>query len=237
MDFPLIDHVRQGLQERANPEKAPQMQAYMKSEMLYLGVSSPERKALVKEALATYPITSADQFQQIVMTFWREATYREERYVAMDIADHRRHRVYQTLDMLPLYEEMIVVGAWWDYVDMIASHFIGGLLKRYPDVLKPEMRAWAQDTHLWKRRTAILCQLTFKDETDLALLYDCMEPALEEKEFFLRKAIGWALRQYARTDPQEVIRYVHEHADRLSGLSKREALKHLFKQGLVMASP
>jgi len=237
MDHPLIEHVREALYDRANPEKAPQMQAYMKSKMPYLGVTSPERKALLKEAVPAYPLESAEVFREVVMAFWREATYREERYVAMDIADHRRYRTYQTLDMLPLYEEMIVVGAWWDYVDMIASHLIGGLLKRYPDVMTPEMRAWAHDTDLWKRRTAIICQLSFKEKTDLDLLYACMEPALDEKEFFLRKAIGWALRQYARVDPQEVIRYVHEHAGRLSGLSKREAFKHLLKKGVVTTIP
>ena len=93
--------------------------------------------------------------------------------------------------------------------------------------MRREMLAWAGCGDLWKRRSAILCQLGFKRDTDLGLLYACIEPALGSKEFFLRKAIGWALRQYARTDPEGVRRYVGEHADRLSGLSRREATKHL----------
>jgi len=89
------------------------------------------------------------------------------------------------------------------------------------------MLAWSRSRNLWKRRSAILCQLSFKHETDLDLLYACMEPSLNSREFFLRKAIGWALRQYAWTDPGEVQRYVREHADRLSSLSRREALKNV----------
>src|SRR5688572_20929768 len=93
--------------------------------------------------------------------------------------------------------------------------------------MKREMRRWSRDDDVWKRRTSILCQVTFKKDTDLELLYDCMRPSLTSREFFLRKAIGWALRQYAWTDPREVRRYVAEHADRLSGLSRREALKNI----------
>jgi 3-methyladenine DNA glycosylase AlkD len=89
-----------------------------------------------------------------------------------------------------------------------------------------KMRAWSKSRNLWLRRSAIICQLTFKQNTDLALLYDCIEPALAEKEFFLRKAIGWALRQYAWTNPKEVQRYVKENRSRLSPLSIREALKN-----------
>lgn len=227
MSAPLVDAIRTALHAEANPEKAPQMQAYMKSEMPFLGVAAPVRKVVLRACLAAHPLPSEAAFRTAVMQLWREATYREARYLALDLATHRRHRAYQTLDMLPLYEEMIVVGAWWDYVDQIAAHLIGGLLQHYPDVLKPEMRAWAHGTNLWKRRTAILCQLRFKAKTDLPLLYGCIEPAIDSSEFFLRKAIGWALREYAKVDPAEVIRYVEANADRLSGLSKREALRRV----------
>ena len=127
-----------------------------------------------------------------------------------------------------MYEEMIVTGAWWDYVDVIAIHRIGEyLLRDYPSRMKKTMRRWSAGEDLWKRRTSILCQITFKSDTDLDLLYDCIRPSLASREFFLRKAIGWALRQYAWTNPKEVKRYVREHEDELSGLSKREALKNV----------
>ena len=126
-----------------------------------------------------------------------------------------------------MYEELIVTGAWCDLVDGIASRRLGGLLRRYPAEMGKEMLRWSRDRDMWKRRSAILCQLGFKEETDLELLYGCIRPSLDSNEFFLRKAIGWALRQYAWTDPDEVARYVKAHEDRLSGLSKREALKNV----------
>jgi 3-methyladenine DNA glycosylase AlkD len=120
-----------------------------------------------------------------------------------------------------------VSGAWWDYVDVIASNRVGPILKAHPAPLKKIMLAWSECDNLWKRRTSILCQLGFKKETDIDLLYTCIEPSIDSKEFFLRKAIGWALRQYAWTDPAEVRRYVHHNESRLSGLTKREALRNV----------
>lgn len=131
------------------------------------------------------------------------------------------------MEALPLFEEIIVTGAWWDYVDDVASHRLGEILRREPAAMKKAMLRWSKDDDFWKRRASIICQLGFKKETDLDLLYACIEPSLDSKEFFLSKAIGWALRQYAWTDPEEVVRYVRANEARLSGLSKREALKNV----------
>ncbi len=128
-------------------------------------------------------------------------------------------------------------GAWWDYVDAIAGRLLGGLLARYPREMKTHMLDWARSPDIWKRRTAILCQLSFKDATDTRLLHACIEPSLGHPEFFLRKAIEWALRQHARTDPEGVIAYITENARRMSALSKREALRVVVKAGLVDAVP
>ena len=122
---------------------------------------------------------------------------------------------------------MITSGAWWDYVDEIASNRIGPLLEAFPKPMKKSMRAWSTSEDMWKRRVSILCQLDFGAKTDVELLYACITPSIASKEFFLRKAIGWALRQYARTDPAAVKRFVRAHDKQLSGLSKREALKHV----------
>jgi 3-methyladenine DNA glycosylase AlkD len=126
-----------------------------------------------------------------------------------------------------MLEEMIVTGAWWDVVDTLAGDNLGQILRAEPRRMKPLMRRWARCPDMWKRRSAILCQLKFKRDTDLQLLYDCIEPNLPHKDFFIRKAIGWALRQYAWTDPKEVRRYVKGNKDRLSPLSVREALKNI----------
>lgn len=233
----LISAVRQALRDNADPAKAPPMQAYMKSEMPYLGVQTAIRREATKQVFVEHPLGSASQWQATVLWLWRKAEYREERYAAIDLAGYRVYRDYRTLVTLPMYEEMITTGAWWDYVDTIATRDVAALLEEYPGQMKRRMRSWARSGDIWKRRTSIICQLGFKERTDLKLLYDCIEPSIGEKEFFLRKAIGWALREYAKTDPDEVVRYVTTKKDVLSGLSKREALRNVVKAGLLDAIP
>jgi 3-methyladenine DNA glycosylase AlkD len=203
------------------------MQAYMKSAMPYHGVAAPVLKKLVRQLSADLKFGSAADWQEAVLTLWREARFREERYVAIELCLLRSVAAFQTPAVLPMYEEMIVSGAWWDFVDAIASNCVGTLLKRFSQPIGWEMRQWSRCSDMWKRRTSILCQLKFKKDTDLRLLYSCIEPSLDSREFFLRKAIGWALRQYAWSDAGEIRRYVREHEGRLSPLSKREALKNL----------
>lgn len=227
----LVHQVRAALSAVADPVRAPQMQAYMKSALPYLGVTTPVRERALRPLFAALELETAAAWRRAVLALWRGARFREERYAALALCGLRRCEPFQDLAALPLYEELIVTGAWWDYVDEIASHRLGGLLRRFPREMKREMLAWSRCDDLWKRRSAILCQLTFKRETDLALLYAVIEPALDSKEFFLRKAIGWALRQYAWSDPDEVRRYVRAHEARLSGLSRREALKNAGETG------
>lgn len=223
----LAARIRSGLTEIADPARAPAMQAYMKSAMPYLGVSSVPRRALCKAMFAEFTWDSAAAWQSDVLEVWRGAEFREERYCALELTGVRAARPFQTVDALPLYEEMIVTGAWWDFVDEIAGNRLGLILRAEPAAMKRAMLEWAICDNMWKRRSAILCQLGAKGATDLDFLYACIAPSLSSKEFFLRKAIGWALRQYARTDPAEVARYVKQHEAELSPLSKREAMKHI----------
>jgi 3-methyladenine DNA glycosylase AlkD len=129
------------------------------------------------------------------------------------------------LRALPLYERLIVEGAWWDFVDELAAHRLGEILRREGAPMKRAMKTWSRCDNLWKRRSSIICQLRFKADTDLALLFACIEPSLDSKEFFLRKAIGWALRAHADVDADPIRRYVHANEARLSPLSRREALR------------
>lgn len=203
------------------------MQAYMKSTMPYFGIQTPELRAICQRLFKAHPIEATEDWQDACLRIWREAEFREERYAAIGLTGFPLYRTFQTPKTLAMYEEMIVTGAWWDFVDAIASKRLGALLKSHPGRMRGAMLKWSRDRNLWKRRSAIICQLGFKKETDLDLLYACIEPSLSSKEFFLQKAIGWALRQYAWSDPREVIRYVREHATELSPLSKREALKNI----------
>jgi 3-methyladenine DNA glycosylase AlkD len=227
MTHALVRAVHRSLKASADPAKAPLMQAYMKSAMPYWGVSAPILKQLCRDAFRAHPLESAGEWQRVVLELWRGAKRREERYAAVLLTEFRPYRDFLTFASVPMLEEMIVTGAWWDVVDNLAGHGLGAVLRNEPRRMKPLMRRWARDEHMWKRRAAILCQLSFKRETDLDLLYDCIEPNLAEKDFFMRKAIGWALRQYAWTDPAEVRRYVTSNTTRLSGLSVREAMKNV----------
>jgi len=217
--------VREALLAVADPAKAPAMQAYMKSAMPFLGVQAGPRRVALRAVFAAHRLESAPEWRRAVLTLWREAEYREERYAAIELSGFRYYRRWQTPATVPMYEEMIVTGAWWDLVDDIAIRRIGPLLRAHPDEMRPLVLEWAHDSDLWKRRTAILCQNKFGRDTDTGLLYACIEPSLSDTGFFARKAIGWALREYAKVNPQEVVRYVERTG--LSGLSRREALNNL----------
>lgn len=223
----LLLQLRSRLKRVADPEKAPQMQKYMKSNMPYLGVSAPLARKVFKETFADLEFEDAEAWKNTILGIWRNARFREEWYAAVALCESRACKSVQTPETLSLYEEMIVTGAWWDVVDALASHCVGDLLRRYPKQIRKEMLRWSRSENMWKRRTSILCQLGFKADTDLDLLYSCIRPSLGSKEFFLRKAIGWALRHYAWTNPGEVRRYVQAHENELSALSMREALKNI----------
>lgn len=223
----MLLRVRRELRRVADPLRATGAQAYMKSAMPHHGVSTPVLRASCRKIFPEIDFRSREDWRTKVLELWRGAKYREERYVAIMLTGHQRAEAFQTPSAMPLYEEIIVTGAWWDYVDDVASHRVGPILRDYPAPMKKKMLAWSKSANMWKRRSSIICQLGFKQHTDLDLLYACIEPSIDSKEFFLRKAIGWALRQHAWTDPAEVKRYVRHNRDRLSGLSYREALKNV----------
>lgn len=227
-DRALVDAVRRELRAAADPAKAPGMQAYMKSELPFHGVQAPAQRRIFKAVFADHPVGSLDAWRATILALWREATHREERYAAIALASDRRHHAHRTsLDALPLYQELIVTGAWWDLVDPVATHPVAELLAEQRAATTAALLGWSHAPDRWLRRAAIICQVNAKTGTDLELLYACIEPNLADRDFFIRKAIGWALRAHAWTDPDEVARYVHATGPRLSPLSRREALKHL----------
>jgi 3-methyladenine DNA glycosylase AlkD len=223
----LINAIRTGLAEAADPGRAPGMQAYMKSAMPYRGVTAPVNKPIFKNAIEANPLPDAAAWAETVRRLFHEAAFREERYGAIALLDHRLYRRHRTLAVLPLYEELIVGGAWWDIVDEVATGPLRDLLAAHPTEIGKAMREWSVSPDRWKRRSSIICQVGRRRSIDLELLYSCIEPNLGDRDFFIRKAIGWALRDYAWADPEEVVRYVALNQARLSGLSRREALKNM----------
>jgi 3-methyladenine DNA glycosylase AlkD len=220
----LVTVIRRDLHEHADPALAPGQQAYMKSAIPFLGVRVPEVRRLTKSATRSHPPADIADLERSARRLWDEATYREERYAATALTGLRV--AVGSLDVMDLLEHMAVTGAWWDHVDEVA-HRVGTVLAVHPEEVGPVVRRWIASDDLWLRRVAIICQLDRKADTDLALLTKAIDAASDSPELFLRKAIGWALRQHSKVDPEWVRDFVAEREQVLSGLSRREALKHL----------
>lgn len=202
------------------------MQRYMKSATPYYGVSVPGLREVCRAVFAAHVLGDRAAWEAGVRELWYEAERREERYAALELLSAKHYRRFRTLEALPLYEELIIDGAWWDLVDGVATHQVRELLRGWPDQMRPLLLRWSVDQDIWLRRSSIICQVGLGRACDAELLFACIEPSLRAREFFLRKAIGWALRDYAKAEPERVRQYVAEHPE-LSGLSRREALKHL----------
>lgn len=222
-----MQDLRAGLAAAADPAAAPAMQAYMKSDLPYYGVRASSCRAVCTSVIAAHPLPDRAAWLAAVRRLWDEVTHREELYAALALLRDRRYAGHRDPGVLPVYRHVLVTGAWWDVVDDTAAHLVGPLLLAHPAEVGPVLRAWAVDEDRWLRRTAVIAQLMAKERTELDLLTTAIEANLDDRDFFLRKAIGWALRQYARTDPDWVRAFVSDHAERLSPLSRREALKHL----------
>ena len=205
----------------------------MKSAMPFRGITSPVLKATLRPLLVdpAFLLGDRDEWEGTIRGLWDDARYREERYAALAIAGHRLYRGWaRERSAMPLYRHLVESGAWWDLVDDIAAHRVGPVLRSHPETEAARMRSWAVDGDLWVRRAAILSQLLSKEQTDRGLLLDCVTPNLADPEFFIRKAIGWSLRQYAHSGAEAadwVRLCVADLGPRLSPLSRREALKHL----------
>ena len=217
-----VADVRAALRAAADPERARGMQAYLKTAEPCLGVRLPEVRRLTRAAATEDPPGTAADVERAAGTLWRAAAYREERYAAQALTGLPIAR--GDLRLLPLLEEMITTGAWWDLVDGTAPR-VGELLTADPATMDPVLRDWARSPDRWLRRSAVIAQLGFKERTDTGLLTDVVLANADDPDFFLRKAIGWALRDYAKAAPDWVAAFVRDHP--LSPLSRREATKHL----------
>ncbi|QSR27719.1 DNA alkylation repair protein [Nocardioides aromaticivorans] len=214
--------VRSTLRAAADASLAPGQQAYMKSAMPFLGVRVPEVRRLVRALVRDLGVSSPDELVPTARELWDDATHREERYAAAVLLGLRPLR--GDLSLVPFHEHVARTGAWWDHVDE-AAHRVADLHDAHPAETAAVVRRWSTDDFLWVRRLAIISQLGRRDRVDLDLLAEVIEPNLADPEFFVRKAVGWSLREAARVHPDWVRSYVAGHE--LSPLSRREALKHL----------
>ena len=238
-DPALVSRVREALRAEGDPELAGPMQSYMKSAMPYRGLPAPRLRAVLRPILDALTLHDEQTWHATVLALWDGARYREERYAALALARHRRYREHRQVATLDLYEHLVRTGAWWDVVDETATHLVRELVLAHPEEVTPVIRTWAEADDLWVRRTAVICQVGTREQCDQELLGASILANLDGstrsapprspygREFFVRKAIGWALRDHARTDPRWVLDFVEAHGSGLSGLSKREALKHV----------
>ena len=220
----LAKFVTAELRRVGDPSKAPAMAAYMKTGQAFFGVPTPSRVAIIRELRTRFVPIDQKAYARNVLALW-QLPHREEQYVAVAYA--RQHSEFVAPASMPLYERMIREGAWWDFVDEIAAHLAGAVLLNYRGKTRATIERWIDDDDMWIRRAALIAHLKHKAETDAAQLFDhCLRRA-HETEFFIRKAIGWALREYAKTAPDAVKSFLEKNRKQLSNLSYAEASKHL----------
>jgi len=223
-----VEYVRAELSSLADPEKAVRMQAYMKTDMPFYGVQKPARSGVMRALKRDYAPADAGEYKALVLALWG-LPHREEKYLALGVAS--AHRRFHTPASMPLFEKLITQGGWWDLVDEVATHMVRQVILGFPDEAWATVDEWVSDEDMWLRRSAIICQVGAKEKTEDARLFRFCEERAFEKEFFIRKAIGWALREYSKTDPEGVARFAMAHRGQLSGLSFREATRHI--EGLI----
>ncbi len=220
---PYVKQLKTLYEQNADPAQAPAMKKYMRDQFEYLGIKTPERAALQKEFYAERGLPEVTDLDTILRDLW-SLPQREFQYTAVGLLGRLSRQLPP--GFIDTIEYLITTKSWWDTVDGIAGETVGVHFKRHPAVRKKYLARWRKSEDFWLRRATILFQLDYKEETDFDLLCDLIRENLGSKEFFINKAIGWALRQYARTDPDAVKKFVKATKE-LHPLSRREAMKHL----------
>lgn len=214
------DQLLKALKEQANPDHAPAMKAYMKNQFDFLGVKTPARRKVVKAFFKADPSHALDW--EFMNQAW-ELPYRELQYAALDYLEMQKKLL--TPDDLPRLKKLAQTKSWWDTIDFL-DRLTGSIIARFPET-RATILAWSQDQDFWLRRLAIDHQLLRKEETDTELLEQILINNLGQTEFFINKAIGWALRDYSKTNPDWVRAFIAEHKDQMAALSIREGSKYL----------
>lgn len=214
------NHVLQVFEPHRNAERAASMCKYMKDKFAYYGVDSPTRKEICKPLLHKDALPRIEEAPGIMQELWDQPE-REIQYFALEFV--QKYARKSPLEWIDLYEQLITQKSWWDSVDGLAATQVGGHFKKYPQLISEYTTKWMESGHIWLQRTCLLFQLKYKNDTDFELLRSFIEPLVESNEFFIRKAIGWALRQYSKFQPQVVLDYLEVQP--MSNLSYREALK------------
>lgn len=218
----VLDRLMLAYGAAADPADAGPMRAYMRDAFPFLGIRTPRRRQLAKQIVRGLPAPDQQDLRAVALACWAQPA-REYQYFAVDWLVKHANRPEP--GFLGTIETLVTTRSWWDTVDPLATRVVGPIITRHPGAVST-MDDWAADDNLWLARTAVLHQLHYKEKTDTGRLFGYCTALAGHPDFFIRKAIGWALRQYARTDPEAVRTFVAA-TPTLSGLSVREAMKHL----------
>jgi 3-methyladenine DNA glycosylase AlkD len=220
----IIADVLNAFSAVANISDALAMSKYMRNRFQFFGIKSELRKMIQKELLSVHKLPEGEELKDFVEKLWA-LPQRELHYFAMEILEKPIKKADDS--WMPLLEKLVSTNSWWDSVDAIASKLIGNYLVKHPEYEDSYPEKWIQSENFWFRRTALLYQLKYKKNTNFERLKDFVLRTANEKEFFIQKAQGWALREYAKTNPEAVRNFVSENEKVLSPLTKREALKNM----------
>ncbi|RAK06352.1 DNA-7-methylguanine glycosylase [Halanaerobium saccharolyticum] len=215
-----LEQIRSSLTSQADPEKAEAMASYMRDQFPFYGLRAAERRKILRKYMRQENRPGYTQLETVIKKLW-QLPEREFQYFAQELI--LKYQNEYTEDIISLFEYMITHKSWWDTVDHIAKKLVGEYFKIFPHKRDQKIKSWLDSDNIWLQRTALLFQLGYKEETDAQLLFDIIEELKEIDEFFIQKAIGWALREYSKTEPIAVVKFANTH--QLSTLSEREALK------------
>lgn len=210
-------------EEHANPLNAAPMKKYMRDQFEYLGIKSPQVTALLREFIKSNGLPPLENLDLISRELWA-LPQREFQYIAMNLIGRYEKKLEP--EFVETLEYLITAKSWWDTVDLLAGHYVGTMFKKYPKVKEKYLKKWRKSENMWLRRTTLLFQLGYKKETDFDLLTKIIKENLGSDEFFINKAIGWALRQYAWINPS-IVKKIVKTTKELHPLSRREALKNI----------
>lgn len=210
------------LKSAGNEEDSKYMKAYLKGQFEFYGLKSKPRREVFRNFWKENGLPAYEDLPALV-EHCMKSEYRELHYYAMDTCERMKKQWKD--DFLPTIEHLITRNSWWDTVDFVADNIAGKWFQKFPDQMEIAVRRWNKSDHMWLNRSSIIFQLKYRENTHLELLEEMIQSHTHSNEFFLKKAIGWALRQYARTNPMWVVTFVSRHE--LKPLSEREAMKHL----------
>jgi 3-methyladenine DNA glycosylase AlkD len=220
---PMTAEIIKELETLGNSKKAAGMQAYMKTTQPFYGVQAGPRRKSFKAIAKSYKKLTREEYEQIIFELWN-GSHRETMYQALEVAEH--YKKYRDLQSWPIYDRLVQTATHWDTLDWIVGKLVSPLVLQHREMEK-ELIKWSQSDNFWVRRASLLAHLHHKEDTHAELLAKTILALAHEEEFFIRKAIGWILRDYSYANPEWVTAFVDAHREKLSNLSKREALKQV----------